>query len=288
LLWPLVRAAYEWVKCVATILANAHALDGNAVKRQLRALLGAMVQHHHRSAPALAAMLAHCQKVTRSYWPGLFHCYDDSDVPRTNNDLEQFFGAHRSHERRATGCKGASPALVLRGAVRMVACAATRLRSFAGAELAPEHLHHWQTLRRQLESRCQQRVRRSRFRRHPEASLELLEKDLLQLILQPFVRQFSRIETCRLLLHTAPRVRYDDRGIFLAFLKSLREVDERCYGDVLFILALKIDLFHTAARLGLREPLTLPGLWGSRQGRSDRVLQRSPRISMRHTSAVHE
>ena len=67
----------------------------------------------------------------------------------------------------------------------MVACAATRLRAFAGEELAPEHLHHWQTLRQQLENRRQQRVRRSRFRRHPAAYLERLEKDLLQLILPP-------------------------------------------------------------------------------------------------------
>jgi hypothetical protein len=180
-----VRAAYDWVKRVAKLLANAKELDGNAIKRHLRALLGAMAKHHNRSAPTLAAMLAHFQKVTRSYWPGLFHCYHLSDVPRTNNDLEQFFGAHRYYERRATGRKGASPALVLRGSVRMVAWAATRLRSFAGEELTPENLQHWQALRQQLESRRQQRVRRYRFRRNPDAYLEMLEKDLLQLILPP-------------------------------------------------------------------------------------------------------
>jgi len=49
-----------------------------------------MAQHQLHSAPIPAAMLAHFQKVTRSYWPGLFHCYHLSDVPRTNNDLEQF------------------------------------------------------------------------------------------------------------------------------------------------------------------------------------------------------
>ena len=130
-------------------------------------------------------MLAHFQKVTRSYWPGLFHWYQLSDVPRTNNDLEQFFGAHRSHERRATGRKGASPALGLRGMVRMAACAATRLRSFAGEELVPENLQNWQARRQQLESRRQQRVRRSRFRRDPDTYLKVLEKALLQLILPP-------------------------------------------------------------------------------------------------------
>ena len=47
--------------------------------------------------------LVHFRKVTRSYWPGLFHCYNLPDLPRTNNDLEQFFGAYRSHDRRTTG-----------------------------------------------------------------------------------------------------------------------------------------------------------------------------------------
>jgi hypothetical protein len=67
-------------------------------------------------------------KVTRSYWPGLFHCYAVAELPRTNNALEQFFGRHRYHERRASGRKGASPALVLRGAARLVAATATRQR----------------------------------------------------------------------------------------------------------------------------------------------------------------
>jgi hypothetical protein len=184
-LWPLVRTGYDWVKRAAEILTNAKSLDGDSVKRRFRALLGAMAHHQNRSAPSLSAMLAHFQKVTQSYWSGLFHCYHLSDLPRTNNDLEQFFGAHRHHERRATGRKAASPALVLRGAVRMAACAATRLRPFEGQELAPEKLQDWKALRHKLESRRQQRVCRYRFRRHPDAYLQSLEKELLQLILPP-------------------------------------------------------------------------------------------------------
>jgi hypothetical protein len=30
----------------------------------------------------------HFLRVSRSYWPGLFHCYDVEDLPRTNNDLD--------------------------------------------------------------------------------------------------------------------------------------------------------------------------------------------------------
>ena len=184
-LWPTVRAAYDWVKRVAEMLANAQDLDSHGVKRHFRALLGAMARNQNRSTPTLTAMLAHFRKVTRSYWPGLFHCYHIAHLPRTNNALEQFFGAHRSHERRTTGRKGASPARVLRGSVKMTARAATRLRPFEGEELAPQNLQAWKALRQKLESRHQQRVRRSRFRRHPAAYLADLEKDLLQLILPP-------------------------------------------------------------------------------------------------------
>src|SRR5258708_39739397 len=51
---------------------------------------------------------------------------DVPDLPRTNHDLAQDFGAVRHLERRATGRKMASPAMVVRAAVRMVALLATR------------------------------------------------------------------------------------------------------------------------------------------------------------------
>jgi hypothetical protein len=173
------------VQRVAEILTNAKSLTGDSIKQHFRALLGAMARNQYRSTPTLAAMLAHFRKVTRSYWPGLFHCYHIADLPRTNNDLEQFFGAHRYHERRTTGRKGASPALVLRGAVKMTAHAAARLQLFEGQDLAPDNLQDWKALRQKLVSRHQQRVHRYRFRRAPQAYLAALEKDLLQLILPP-------------------------------------------------------------------------------------------------------
>ena len=184
-LWPTVQSAYQWVERVAKILSPSPDLDGNRVKRQLRALLGAMARHQYRSSPAVANLLAHFRKVTRSYWPGLFHCYQISELPRTNNDLEQFFGAHRYHERRTTGRKGASPALVLRGSVKLAACAATRFHPVTAQDLVPDNLQEWKALRHSLQSRQQQRVKRYRFRRNPKAYLATLEKDLLQIILPP-------------------------------------------------------------------------------------------------------
>jgi hypothetical protein len=79
----------------------------------------------------------------------------------------------------------ASPAVVLRGAVRLVACAATRLRPFTSDELAPDTVSAWQELRHTLETRRHQRTQRRRFRRDPASYLATLEADLLKLILPP-------------------------------------------------------------------------------------------------------
>jgi hypothetical protein len=179
-----VHVAYGWVHRAAHILHNDTQDTGAAVKRWLHGLLGAMGQHQAK-AGTLAPAVGHFLKVSRSYWPGLFHCYNIPELSRTNNDLEQFFGAYRSHERRATGRKVASPAVVLRGAVCLVACAATRIRPFTSEELAPDTVSAWQELRHALETRRQQRTQRRRFRRDPTNYLGKLAANLLQLILLP-------------------------------------------------------------------------------------------------------
>lgn len=183
-LWPDIRGAYGWVHRAAHVLNNADQDGAAVVKRRLQGLLGAMTRHH-ANAGTLTSAVDHFLKVSRSYWPGLCHCYSIPDLPRTNNDLEQFFGAHRCHERRTTGRKGATPGWVLRGAVRLVAWAAPRLRPFASEELVPEMVSAWQELRHALETRRHQRTQRRRFRRDPAAYLATLEADLLKLILPP-------------------------------------------------------------------------------------------------------
>lgn len=181
-LWPDVRVAFAWVHTAARILNNEEELGPPEVQRRLQALLDVMARDRE-TAGALAPAIDRFLKVSRSYWPGLFHCYSVDGVPRTNNDLEQFFGSSRHHERRATGRKGASPGLVLRGSVRLVAGAATRLRSRSGAELQPRDPARWKQLRQQLEARRHVRRRGLRFRRDPKAYLGSLEEQLGKLAL---------------------------------------------------------------------------------------------------------
>ena len=91
--------------------------------------------------------------MTKSYWPGLFRCYESSDLPRTNNDLEHTFGSHRYHERRASGRRRASPGLVVMGSARVISSMATRLRPEEGLVLAAGLCEAWQELRADLEKR---------------------------------------------------------------------------------------------------------------------------------------
>jgi hypothetical protein len=152
------------------------------VRREYRLLLDEM-RREQAALGVLAWAVAHFRKVTASYWSGLFRCYTTSGLPRTNNDLEHCFGAARYHERRATGRKGASPAMVVRGQVHVLALVVTRAAPVSSAALRPSDIAQWRTLRRELEQRQETRRVQLRFRRDPTAYLEHLEARLLKLSL---------------------------------------------------------------------------------------------------------
>lgn len=177
-LWPAIRLAFAWVHWAAPIL-GVEGSEAATARRRLGGLLGAMARHRAQVG-ALAPAVGHFLKVSRSYWSGLFHCYAVTDLPRTNNALEQLFGSYRHHERRVSGRKVASPALVLRGAARIVAAVATRQRPERLKDLSSADRTSWAELRATLAERRQRRVERRRFRRDPEGYLRQLEAKLIQ------------------------------------------------------------------------------------------------------------
>ena len=188
-LWSPIQAAYGFVHRAAHLLANHDQLETPALQQTYQHLL-AELRTAQPSLGPLADAVAHFRTVTASYWPGLFACYDLPDLPRTNNDLEHYFGSARQLERRATGRKGASPALVVRGAVRVVAAMATHLAPLealdaAALALQPRDLAAWKRQREQVEGRHATRRAQARFRRNPGAYLASLETDLLKSALPP-------------------------------------------------------------------------------------------------------
>jgi hypothetical protein len=163
----------------AQVLANLGDDTPETVEGQFDRVLLRIDQEASRDG-SLTEPLLHFLKVAGSYKPNLFATYRVPGLPRTNNDLEQFFGSARSYERRISGRKVASPSMVIRGSVRLVAAFGTRLRVPTPAELQPTSVSAWQDLRAQLDLRHEGRRQQLRFRRDPTAFLQQLELQYLK------------------------------------------------------------------------------------------------------------
>jgi hypothetical protein len=178
-MWPSIRTAYDWVHRAARLLENEDEASGSEVRRRMENILAEM-RDDRATVGTLQPAIAHFLKVSASYWPGLFHCYDVAGLPRTNNDLEQYFGAARYHQRRASGRRHATAATVVRGSVRVLAATASRLTLVREYDLWHPNLERWAGLRRSLELRHEARRQQGRFRKDPIAYLATLESTLLK------------------------------------------------------------------------------------------------------------
>jgi hypothetical protein len=178
-LFASVRPLDERVYQVAHVLGNQDQQEAEAVQRDFAHQLVLIREQAEQSETGRSALLQFL-KVTDSYAPHLFFCYQVADLPRTNNDLEQAFGKVRTAERRATGRRGAIPGLVVRGPVRVTASLATRLHLFTEEDLIPHDLSAWRTLRAQISSRQEARRKQFRFRKDPATYLADLEQQLLR------------------------------------------------------------------------------------------------------------
>src|SRR5204863_3313385 len=119
------------------------------------------MQKQQASLGELSGAIDHFVEITENFAAGLFQCYDVPDLPRTNNALEHCFGVARSHERRATGRRGAIPGMVVRGSVRLIAAVVTKQQVFSVEELQPTDYQKWRHLRTQL--RYREEARRRQF-----------------------------------------------------------------------------------------------------------------------------
>src|SRR4051812_13519059 len=172
-LWPDIRRSFRWVHAAARILKNTAGRAADDVKTRYTRLLDEW-RDRRDACGTLGDAVDRFLTVTDSYRPGLFQYLRVPGLPATNNDLEQFFGAQRYHERRTTGRKVASPSLVVRGSV--LAATLTRLAPISAQDLAAVDLAKWRETRARLRQRQHARVLRARFRRNPSAYLADLEQ----------------------------------------------------------------------------------------------------------------
>src|SRR5207302_8829300 len=79
-----------------------------------------------RGPAGLEPPVAHLVTVLRRLGPGLYHCYDVPGLPRTDNDLEQFYRRVKTQERRITGHKRSDTFVVRVGGFAVYATAASQ------------------------------------------------------------------------------------------------------------------------------------------------------------------
>jgi hypothetical protein len=177
---PDLQEGASWLRQITTLLAPAaeQAATGEQVAQQVQDFLDQLDQR--QGSPTLSAFGQHIQKVSRSYWPGLFHCYDQVDLPRTNNGMESHFRDTHRRLLRTTGQKGRTRRSLHRlGAWELLprpaseAACIDAFRQIAPADLAAEQQrmrHHQESFRLH-----------TRSHRQTTAQLERLQQQWLAL-----------------------------------------------------------------------------------------------------------
>jgi len=162
-----LHLAATWLQDITNILeppAN-QPVSGEHIAQKLRTYLDTLLDQTALS-PQLESFCLHLDKVSRSYWPGLFHCYDLDPLPRTNNDLESHFRDTGRRLLRTHGQRGLTRRTLHRfGAWELLPRPPTlteRIRVFRQiptSELAKEQ-HRF-------------RIHRQRFRLHTRSSRQI-------------------------------------------------------------------------------------------------------------------
>jgi hypothetical protein len=176
----VIQTGTTWMAQIRAILAPAPETAPTAaqVAQQLQDCLDQL--DPDVTAPLLIDFQQHLRKVSRSYWPGLFHCYDHPDIPRTNNDMERHFRTTHSRILRTTGQKGRTRRILHRsGAWELLGHPPTEAASLeALCQIAPTDL---------ADERLRLRQHRNRFLLHTRsprqttAQLDRLEQEWLAL-----------------------------------------------------------------------------------------------------------
>jgi hypothetical protein len=111
--YPELHTGATWLDDIKSILDPSLPSNGAEVALSLRTYLDDLLALPDPSSFLLAFRL-HLDKVSRSYWPGLFHCYDLAPLPRSNNALESHFRDTRRRLLRTSGQIGLTRRTLLR------------------------------------------------------------------------------------------------------------------------------------------------------------------------------
>jgi hypothetical protein len=149
-------------------------MKGEQVAGQLRDYLDTVLRLP-AVTPTLERFRLHLDQVSRSYWSGLFHCYDVPRLPRTNNELESHFRETRRRLLRITGQKGQTQRTLQRqGAWELLPRPLTEAQ-LLGA-LRQTSSKDWAQERQRFAAHCQRFRLQSRSLRQTQAQFDQLRQ----------------------------------------------------------------------------------------------------------------
>lgn len=78
------------------------------VEKELKRMFAEFVQQD-KASPLIRRLNCKWQAMSKTWLPGILHCYDIPGLPRSNLELESVFGKLRRAQRRRSGCKETTP-----------------------------------------------------------------------------------------------------------------------------------------------------------------------------------
>lgn len=136
----------------------------------------------------LRPKVEHVATVLRRLGDGLYHCYDVPGLPRTDNDMEQFYRRLKTEQRRITGRKRSDTFVVRVGGFAVYATATAASATTEATllqQLGAVPADQWQQERLTLRANQGRQAKMRRFRLHPDAYLAALEARWTCLTLPP-------------------------------------------------------------------------------------------------------
>jgi len=170
------EAVARWAKPIihiATALEPADDKTSETVEWEMAHMLNWLKQAYTDENDSV--MVNNVTNYSRGFWKGLFTCYDHYYLPRTNNDLEQFFRRTKASHRRITGLRNWNSYIIRNGEMIVLMDDALRQKHVI-ARLRTVSYETYAQRRARWSERLSEGVQRRRFNRNPHSFLQQLEE----------------------------------------------------------------------------------------------------------------
>lgn len=163
---------------IATLLTPEEDQSSETVEWRMHVLLKWVKETYTEESDS--PMVDNLHRYSKGFWKGLFTCYDHYYVPRTNNDLEQFFRQTKASHRRITGLRNWNSYIMRNGEMIVLVQDALR-QPHVISRLRSVSFEDFKSCKQRWDNRLSGVIQRKRFNRDPEAYLSGLEQKWEQL-----------------------------------------------------------------------------------------------------------